>query len=33
MLITEGVYLSGELGREMTAEEIVTRSMSCALEP
>jgi predicted dehydrogenase len=33
MLITEGVYLSGELGREMTAEEIVARSVSCALEP
>ena len=33
MLITEGIYLSGELGREVTAEEVTTRSTSNALEP
>ena len=33
MLITEGIYLSGELGREVTAEEVATRSTSKALEP
>jgi predicted dehydrogenase len=32
MLITEGIYLSGELGREVTAEEVMTRSISKALE-
>src|SRR5689334_1279055 len=33
MLITEGIYLSGELGREVTADEVTTRSVSTALEP
>jgi hypothetical protein len=33
MLITEGVYLSSELGREVTAEEVETRSISRALDP
>jgi predicted dehydrogenase len=33
MLITEGIYLSGELGREVTAEEVETHSVSKALEP
>jgi predicted dehydrogenase len=33
MLITEGIYLSGELGREVTVEEVEARSVSKALEP
>ena len=33
MRITEGVYLSAELGREVTAEEVEARSVSAALEP
>jgi predicted dehydrogenase len=33
MLITEGIYLSSELGREVTADEVETRSVSKALEP
>jgi predicted dehydrogenase len=33
MLITEGIYLSAELGREVGAEEVVTRSVSQALVP
>ena len=32
MLITEGIYLSSELGREVTAEEVEQRSVSKALE-
>jgi predicted dehydrogenase len=33
MLITEGIYLSSELGREVSAEEVETGSVSRALEP
>jgi predicted dehydrogenase len=32
MLISEGVYLSQELGREVTAEEVEERSVSTALD-
>ncbi|MCM3629172.1 Gfo/Idh/MocA family oxidoreductase [Paenibacillus glycanilyticus] len=31
MLISEGIYLSDELGREVTAEEVVARSSSTAI--
>lgn len=33
ILITEGIYLSSELAREVTAEEVETHSVSRALEP
>ena len=33
MLITEGIYLSAELGREVSAEEVRAQSASVALEP
>jgi predicted dehydrogenase len=33
MRVTEGIYLSAELGREVTAEEVEARSISAALEP
>jgi predicted dehydrogenase len=33
MLVTEGIYLSSELRREVTAEEVETRSISTALDP
>jgi predicted dehydrogenase len=33
MLVTEGVYLSAKLGREVTAEEIEAESVSTALAP
>jgi hypothetical protein len=32
MLISEGIYLSDELGREVTSEEVRERSVSTALE-
>ena len=32
MLISEGIYLSNELGREVTAEEVKTLSKSTAIE-
>jgi hypothetical protein len=31
MLISEGVYLSAEMGREVTAEEVREKSVSSAL--
>jgi hypothetical protein len=33
MLISEGIYLSNELGREVTADEIKASSQSTAIEP
>jgi predicted dehydrogenase len=33
MLVTEGIYLSAELGREVTAEEVALRSVSTAEDP
>ena len=33
MRVTEGIYLSSELGREVTVEEVEARSVSAALEP
>jgi hypothetical protein len=32
-LISEGIYMSGRLGREVTAEEIRTQSKSTAIDP
>ena len=32
MLISQGIYLSDQLGREVTAEEIEERSVSTALK-
>jgi predicted dehydrogenase len=33
MLVTEGMYLSAKLGREVTAEEVASESKSTALDP
>jgi predicted dehydrogenase len=33
MLISEGIYLSDRLGREVTAEEVVAMSVSSAIDP
>ncbi|HMJ55768.1 MAG TPA: Gfo/Idh/MocA family oxidoreductase [Polyangiaceae bacterium] len=33
MLVTEGIYLSSELGREVTSEEVERTSISTALDP
>ena len=32
MLISEGIYLSDQLGREVTAEEVETLSISTAVK-
>jgi len=32
-LISEGIYLSSKLGRELTADEIRTTSVSTAIDP
>jgi predicted dehydrogenase len=33
MLVTEGIYLSAKLGREVSVEEVVSQSISTAMEP
>jgi predicted dehydrogenase len=33
MLVTEGIYLSAQLGREVSAEEVVSQSISTAIDP
>jgi len=33
MLVSEGIYLSNTLGREVTAEEVISKSQTQALEP
>jgi hypothetical protein len=32
MLISEGIYLSGQLGREVSAEEVKEQSVSTAVK-
>jgi predicted dehydrogenase len=33
MLVTEGIYLSAQLGREVSAEEVISQSTSTAIHP